>query len=468
MNKVIINYSLPSKTAKGQFSKITLSLANDNKHSLNIDNFHFENLFNYTNEVSSTAFEFYLFSVLIYNIDKLIPRKKFSLDGWCREIEFDFMVRNSEIWNGQKEAICKMLAFLTGDIWEISFTQSKDVTHYIPNGSTIENKFIPEKICLFSGGLDSLVGIYKLLQENNKTLLVSHYDLDMNGPHNDQKEIVEQLKTKFKHFTNFDWTYNRVGAVRGSSQKLETTFRSRSILFLGMASYLAHNLTPNTTLIIPENGTISLNIPLTPSRRSSCSTKTTHPYVILSLNKIFIGLGIKTNIENPFELETKGEMLQPYSSDLFFKSIVELSNSCGKGGHKRWWYKIAVKNDSNITPNHCGKCMPCMYRRAAMNKVLWDNITPYGDNIFNSNHWAFKNTKKHKRFKDVKTLLQFIAQNKNKEEIKKELLINGSLPLDKLDNYADVVVRTIIELKFWLNSHSTDTNYKELQKRAKL
>jgi len=103
-----------------------------------------------------------------------------------------------------------------------------------------------------------------------------------------------------------------------------------------------------------------------------------------------------------------------------------------------------------------------------MNKADWDDSTFYGDNIFNFTHWSWKNESKHKRFKDVKTLLQFIAQDKQKEQIIKELLINGSLPLEKLDDYANVVVRTIDEIKTWLNGHSTDSNYSELKRRAKL
>lgn len=468
MNEVIIDYKTPEATEKGQFSKISLSLANDNTCKFEVDNAFFENIHRYTRETSSTAFEFYLFCVLIYNIDKLIPRKKLSLDGWCREITFKFKVRNITIWQNQKIALCDMLSFLTGDIWNVDFIQDQNSNHYIPVDDIILNTFIPEKVCLFSGGLDSLVGIYDLLKANKKTLFVSHFDHDMKSAHTDQNNIIDKIRTEFNQNESFDWVFNRVGAEQGYSNKLETTFRSRSILFLGMASYLAHNLTPNTPFHIPENGTISLNIPLSPSRRSSCSTKTTHPHVLLLLNKIFIGLGINTSVENPFEFKTKGEMLRPFCSDLFFKDLVNSSNSCGKGGHRRWWYYYISKLETLPKPSHCGKCMPCIYRRAAMNKVSWDDEVYYGDNIFDMTHWNTLNTTKHKRFKDVKTLLQFIAQDKSKEQIKKELLINGSLPLEKLDDYADVVVRTIAEIKTWLNGHSTDSNYNELKRRAKL
>ena len=56
----------------------------------------------------------------------------------------------------------------------------------------------------------------------------------------------------------------------------------------------------------------------------------------------------------------------------------------------------------------------------------------------------------------------------NQKEIKRELLINGTLPFDKLDDYSEVVLKTIDEIKDWLNSHSNDSNYQVLKNRAKL
>ena len=473
MNKVKIDIVKPNATSKDTFSKILLSLEEDSSYRLEVDITYFEKLFRYTKETTSIAFEFYLFTVIVYNIDKLIPRKKLSLDGWSREIKFEFPVNYLSTWNTSKQKINEMLSFLTGDVWDVGFLQGDSESFYIPLEEEDENSFVPEKICLFSGGLDSLVGSYELLCAQKKTLLVSHYDIVMSSPSSDQHKIIEQLETKFNIKTDFDWIDNRVGALRGSSKKLETTFRSRSILFIGMASYLAHNLTPNQAFHIPENGTISLNIPLSPSRRSSCSTKTTHPHFLSLVNKIFNELRILTSVKNPHEFDTKGEMLVPFTNDNFFKGLVELSNSCGKGGHKIWWYKFWHKNNSiaaidTSESHHCGKCMPCIYRRAAMHRVNWDSEKYYGDNIFDANHWNWKNTRWNKRMKDVKTLLSFLSQQKSQNEIKRELLINGTLPFDKLDNYSEVVLKTIDEIKDWLNSHSNDSNYQVLKNRAKL
>lgn len=470
MNTVIINQTAVST---GNLPEIKLSLANDNRYFLTIDNKHFQDIYKYTNEASSSAFEFYIFSVIIYNIDRLIPRKYFSLDGWSREISFDFEVENVSLWNSQQSEICKMLNFLTGDIWDISFKKQTISNYYIPDSTLQLSTFSPEKVCLFSGGLDSLIGGYELLENKKKTLLVSHYDVSMSG-HKEQGDIKGELVKRYTENTDFEWTFNQVSSKKGSNgRKLEATFRSRSILFIGLAGYLAHNLTPNESFYIPENGTISLNIPLSPSRRSSCSTKTTHPYILYSVNKIFLGLGINTQVKNPFEFKTKGEMLLPYSNDNFLKALVELSNSCGKGGHKRFWYKHWMKRNHGAvlttSPHHCGKCMPCIYRRAATNKVQWDNELSYGDNIFDKSNWIWATlNKKNKRMKDVKTFLQFLSKKRTKEEIKKELLINGSLPLDKLDQYADVVVRTIDELETWINDNNTSSNYLVLKNLANL
>lgn len=470
MNTVLINQTTSST---GNLPEIKLTLSNDPSYYLTIDNRHFEDIYKYTNEASSSAFDFYILGVIIYNIDRLIPRKQLSLDGWCREISFKYEVQNVSLWSSQQARICEMLNFLTGDIWDITFLKRTGLNSYNPSLRLPINNFKPDKVCLFSGGLDSLIGGYELLKNNNKTLLVSHYDSAMSG-NQQQKAIKSELEKQFIECSDFEWTHNHVGVRRGSNgKKLEATFRSRSILFISIAAYLAHNLTPNQEFHIPENGTISLNIPLSPSRRSSCSTKTTHPYVLFCVNNIFVGLGINTSVKNPFEFKTKGEMLLPYSNDIFLRSLVEISNSCGKGGHTRFWYKFWNQRTNGVlltkSPSHCGKCMPCIYRRAATNRVGWDNGINYGDNIFESVNWIWATINpKNKRMKDVKIFLQFLSKKRTKEEIKKELLINGSLPLDKLDQYADVVVRTIDELETWINDNNTSSNYLVLKNLANL
>lgn len=464
MNKITIDITEPSEN--NIFAEVVLTHNKQINNPVTLDNCFFEDIYRYTNETSSTAFEFYLLSVIIYNIDKLLSRKTYSIDGWTREICFDYPVTNPEKWAKIKNDFCVMLNYLTGDIWDVNFKKTKIINYFSSDELKIDYAFKPDKVCLFSGGLDSLIGSYELLKNNNKALLVSHYDPGLSSPKNDQQKLIDTYSEKYTRYENFDWVFNRVG-ISTKSRKLETTFRSRSIIFIGIATYLANNLTPGKSFYIPENGTISLNIPLTPSRRSSCSTKTTHPFVLSSLNKIFSKLNIRTSVENPYEFLTKGEMLELCLGDSFFHNLAIKSNSCGKRGHKIWWYNKG-KNKDGISPSHCGKCMPCIYRRAAMNKIGIDNEIFYGDNIFQKSHWNWRFTNKSKRMKDVRSLLYFLAKNYSKEKIQRELLINGSLPLNLLDKYSDVVIRTIKEIKEWIESNSNYDNYSNIKTLAKI
>ena len=216
MNRIKINIQKPCPTKKDEFAEIDLSMEQDNTYKLKVDNTFFYELYGYTRETSSIAFEFYLFSIVIYNIDKLIPRKKFSLDGWSREIEFEYAVKDLSVWASINQKINKMLSFLTGDVWNVSFVEDDSNSYYIPLDEVHNNSFTPDRICLFSGGLDSLVGSYELLTNEEKPLLVSHYDIAMSSPNSDQNKIIEQLKTRFNLNTDFDWVNNRVGAIKGS------------------------------------------------------------------------------------------------------------------------------------------------------------------------------------------------------------------------------------------------------------
>ena len=60
---------------------------------------------------------------------------------------------------------------------------------------------------------------------------------------------------------------------------------------------------------MPENGYIALNIPLTPSRVGTCSTRTTHPYFLHTVRELTGLLGMTNPIENPLAGRTKGEVL---------------------------------------------------------------------------------------------------------------------------------------------------------------
>ncbi|MBI4534741.1 MAG: 7-cyano-7-deazaguanine synthase, partial [Ignavibacteriae bacterium] len=117
-------------------------------------------------------------------------------------------------------------------------------------------------------------------------------------------------------------------------------------------------------IIVPENGFISLNVPLGPGRLGSLSTKTTHPVYMSAIQKIWDAVGIQARLLFPYRDSTKGELLQNCADHRKLVSLVGSSTSCGK--YQR----------HNLT--HCGECTPCLVRRAAFLEAKLRDTTAKG------------------------------------------------------------------------------------------
>lgn len=408
----------------------------------------FQPLIPFANKVSSEVVDFFIISACVYGIDRFVDRKSHSVDGWSRELAIELPVVDVNKWIGVKNELDALLSFLTGDYWHVTFYKTRFEYPQQNLPTELEDSF--SQVNLFSGGLDSLIGAIDFLEAkpDEKLLLASHYDPELSA-RTEQMNLLEKLEMKYKgqfvHIDSIDVT------LLESTEEKESTFRSRSILFIGIALLLAQ--TKSTPLIVPENGSVSLNYPLSPSRRSACSTRTTHPTFISILRKLWDKLGIMTNISNPYELLTKGEMVVNCENKDFLKEIVLISNSCGKKGHRVNW--------ENKTATHCGICMPCTYRRAALLSV--DDATTYGNSI----NKKFSGRKKFTSFlltkqgQDISACFDFLNKNLTKDEIKEELLVAGITDLIKINDYVDVVVKTRAELKDYVFKYGNDISKKK-------
>ena len=186
-------------------------------------------------------------------------------------------------------------------------------------------------------------------------------------------------------------------------------------------------------VIVPENGSVSLNYPLSVSRRAACSTRTTHPLFLQSIRELLSVLSLPIIIENPYEFRTKGEMVENCLNKSYLLDIVDKCNSCGKrGGHQFM--------PDNPHASHCGRCMPCMYRKASM--VNCNDSTTYGIKMST----LFQQPKKISN--DFYAMLNYLKKDISKEDISKELNIMG-LKRDNpnFDDYVSLVERTRYELK---------------------
>jgi len=423
-----INVNTPVYDAKSGILNIKLSEESGSMAKISID---FKTLLPFANMVDSQVKDFFILTCAVYGVDRFINRKQNSVDGWSREIQISFPVSNVPIWNSIKQDLQEALSFLTGDYWTIDFYKS-NFSNSLPELPMLFNEKY-KQVNLFSGGLDSLIGAVDFLSTHpdDKILFTSHYDPHMKGPKKDQEDLLKKLDKQYKGLFNFVPSIKVT--LSETTSKKETTFRSRSILFIGIALLISQGKKVSE-INVPENGSVSLNYPLSPSRRTSCSTRTTHAFVLDKINSILSNLKIKTLILNPYEFKTKGEMVSECKDPDFLEKIINLSNSCGKRGHRAYWDK---KSSS-----HCGICMPCIYRQASLMQVK--DITPYGNDIIDLPPF------RKKKGQDVNILLDFLRKKISKDEIKTELIVNGIKNLDKLDKYVDVVWRTRSELSKWI------------------
>lgn len=270
-----------------------------------------------------------------------------SPDGWTREIDLHVALVDPATWAPHVDGLVEALRFLTGDIWSISvydgglppLRRSNQVRRPLVEGDCVS---------LLSGGVDSLVGGIDLTGAGHTPVFVSQV---AKGDSDRQSDFAKVVGPECNHVQ-----LSHAAQVPGTAERSR---RARSIIFLALGAIVAATIEDaidgGCKLIVPENGFISYNVPLTPLRVGSLSTRTTHPYFLRLIQQAWESAGLNTRIENPYQHRTKGEMLESCSDQHLLASLVSSSTSCGR--FSRFGYR------------HCGRCVPCLARRAAF--IAW-------------------------------------------------------------------------------------------------
>jgi len=287
---------------------------------------------------SVEAWDFATIAAAVAAADKAVLRSS-STDGWTRMIDLTIALAEPAVWNGRREELERMLGLLTGDFWSLRF-QSGGAKPPKPPKPV---KRDADCVCLLSGGIDSLVGAIDLVADGKKPLFVSQV---VRGDKDAQTAFAAALGGG--NDRHCQWSY----AVSHPGDS-ELSTRARSIVFFAFAALAAAGVPSTKTqpveIVVPENGFISLNVPLGPGRIGSLSTKTTHPQYMSAVQEIWNAIGINATLVFPYRESTKGEMLQHCANQERLLSLIGRSTSCGKGGRIN---------------RHCGTCIPCLVRRA--------------------------------------------------------------------------------------------------------
>jgi hypothetical protein len=377
--------------------------------------------------VSQVAFDFLSLAMAITAADLFISRSD-APDGFARQIELTVALAEPGPWKKEQSRLEALLNFLSGDSWSIEFIAGGARAPALNERKAQRNKIDTTKancICLFSGGLDSLIGAIDSFKDNRRPLLVSRAS-NKDGKY--QKSLRRFLPVGPVLSINDD---------PRSDQVAEGSTRTRSILFLAFAACAASAVSSikggaKIPLLIPENGFIALNPPMTRRRYGALSTRTAHPHYLAGVQAIFDAVGIPAALENPYYFMTKGEAFDACSDPSLIKQLASSSVSCGK------WKRANEQ---------CGRCVPCLIRRAAFHRCNIQDTTKYSDVGVNLK----KVLKSRAHNGDLVSVLYAIRKARGRA-LGQWVVKSGPLPLDLAERqkHIDVAQRGLKELEEFL------------------
>lgn len=350
-------------------------------------------------------------------------------DGWTRTIDIDLPVVEPERWKALAPHLSKTLNFLSGDRWSFTFRDGGLRPPTRLDVKARKNVVDPSQsdcVALFSGGLDSALGVLDLVGQAKRPLLVSH------APHGDksyQDIVAAKLPGTLQRF-QFNsyptWPY-----------KTEITTRTRSFQFLAVAALAAEALAQFRGGIIDlnicENGLIAINPPLTARRIGALSTRTAHPHYLLLVQQILDTLGMPVKIVNPHRHDTKGEMLARHVKSPEIEFFASATVSCGNWKRKG---------------KQCGRCWPCAIRRSAFVRAGVKDHTVYDTpSLIDALH--------DEQERDDVVAIHTALRRRYDRNIRTWTLEAGPLTSDTNDRalYFGVVERGMDELEAFLEQH---------------
>ena len=266
-----------------------------------------------------------------------------SSDGWTREIELVVPVADPDRWRPYEGRLAELLRRRRTDRWSIvfchgtppPFKQKRQRAPIFPNQDCVS---------LLSGGLDSLVGLLDLLAAGCRPFAVSQ---TVRGDAEKQKQFADIDSGKVRHL--------QLGHAANTGVDDERSQRARSFIFiafgvLAATSTAAYRDGGTVSLYVPENGFIAVICCY--GTAAVLSTRTAHPNLLRGLEEVFAATGLRVSLINPYAEQTKGEMLSSCGDPTRLAVLAATSTSCGRFLHYGY--------------THCGRCVPCQVRRAAL------------------------------------------------------------------------------------------------------
>jgi hypothetical protein len=146
------------------------------------------------------------------------------------------------------------------------------------------------------------------------------------------------------------------------------------------------------------------------------------------LQKLIDNLGIQVELTNPYQFKTKGEMLLNCKNTDFLKRNLIKTMSCS--------HPDSGRMQGERKPRHCGNCLPCIIRRAAIKRAGFNDKSNYRDI-----------TLKKTKTANINLNVYNMAVNKFNPKYAFLKIQNAGQINDNIMEYADLYCRGMNEIK---------------------
>ena len=173
--------------------------------------------------------------------------------------------------------LADLLQTATGDHWNLEFRQWRRNTPFADvTIDEAESTTRADQVALFSGGLDSTAYAAIAARDAIDAILVTFSVQKLAAIQNAVYSDIARLRIG-PTLRRVDRLPMDVRPLDGRNRRsLDPSSRSRGLLFTATAIYLAAAYRASE-VVVPENGQLAINPPLSPARMASCSTRSAHP-----------------------------------------------------------------------------------------------------------------------------------------------------------------------------------------------
>src|SRR5271165_5130634 len=233
-----------------------------------------------------------------------------TTEPWGRDFTFVIPVREQNFWNSTE--ICQMLtevlSFLSNDKYSFTFVSlehDRPEQQYFEFGDPEDWHFhAPERVVMFSGGLDSLAGAVESARAGDRLALVSHRPVSTLSSR--QKKLFSELQKEFPD----QLIHIPVWINKNERFGQEPTQRTRSFLYAALGTVVAESVQAGGVRFF-ENGIVSLNLPVADEALRARASRTTHPVALHLLKSLCSAVtGRDFAVDNPYLFKTKTDVVK--------------------------------------------------------------------------------------------------------------------------------------------------------------